>query len=112
MQTIGRGLVTSGGECRGTLRLVDSIEDVLRLMKDDLSEVIVLTHSASATAITPLFPKIKGLICTAGGPTSHLAIVAREFDLPCLMGSEIHSDDLLDGKPATFTTGGEIFVEG
>lgn len=112
MQTIGRGLVTSGGECRGTLRLVESIEDVLRLMKGDLSEVIVLTQSASATAITPLFPRIRGLVCTSGGPTSHLAIVAREFDLPCLMGSDIHFSDLLDGKPAMLTAGGEILVEG
>ncbi len=112
MQSIGRGILTSGGECRGTLRVVESIEDVLRLLRGDLSEIIVLTHSASATAITPLFPKIKGLICTTGGPTSHLAIVAREFDLPCLMASEIRYDGSLDSKPAAFTDDGEILLEG
>jgi phosphoenolpyruvate-protein kinase (PTS system EI component) len=112
MRKIGSGQLTSGGECRGTLRLVESIEDVLRLLKTDLAEVIVLTHSASATAITPLFPKIKGLVCTAGGPTSHLAIVAREFDLPCLMACEIPGEDALDGRLAAMTAAGEILLEG
>jgi phosphoenolpyruvate-protein kinase (PTS system EI component) len=111
MLKIGIGQITSGGECHGTLRLVDSIEDVLRLLKSDLSDVIVITHSASATAITPLFPKIKGLVCTAGGPTSHLAIVAREFDLPCLMACEISYQGTLEGRLVSLTVAGEILVE-
>ncbi len=34
------------------------------------------TMSLSVTAITPILPKIRGLICASGGFTSHLAIVA------------------------------------
>jgi len=111
MRKIGQGQVTSGHECRGTLRAVESLEDVLRLMKTDVSEAVIFTHSASATAVTPLFAKIKGVICTTGGATSHLAIVAREFDLPCVMGSEIQDQQPLDGRPVYFSPEGEIFVE-
>lgn len=111
MRKIGQGNVTSGRGCRGTLRVVGGIPDVLALMKQELSEVIVFTREASATAVTPLFPKIRGVMCTLGGPTSHLAIIAREFDLPCIMGSEIDFPGELDGRPVEFNAAGEIFVE-
>jgi phosphoenolpyruvate-protein kinase (PTS system EI component) len=104
-------MLTSGGDCTGTLRVVDTIQDVLRLMKGDLSDVILFMKSASATTATPLFAKIKGVVCTAGGATSHLAIVAREFDLPCIMASEIQSTDNLDGRIVAFNREGEIFLD-
>ncbi len=110
MTKIGHGEITSGKGCTGVLRSVQSIQDVLELMQKDLSETIVFTTSASATTLTPIFPKIKGIICTAGGPTSHLAIVAREFGLPCVMGSEIHYDGQLDGQRVSFNDEGEIFL--
>ena len=111
MVKIGYGNMTSGNECLGTLRVVEDVADVLRLMKEDLSATIVFTASASATIITPLFPKIKGVICTQGGATSHLAIVAREFDLACVMGSHIDYEGELDGSIIRFNTEGEIFLE-
>lgn len=110
MIKIGHGELTSGKGCTGVFRSVQSIQDVLQLMQEDLSETIVFTTSASATTLTPIFPKIRGIICTAGGPTSHLAIVAREFGLPCVMGSEIHYDGQLDGQRVSINADGEIFL--
>jgi phosphohistidine swiveling domain-containing protein len=109
MEKIGQGTFTSGRSGGGTLRLVETVQDVLRLMKTDLAETILLTTAASATAVIPLFSRVKGVICTAGGATSHLAIVAREFDLPCIMGSELPGVKELDGKQITFNEQGEIF---
>jgi phosphoenolpyruvate-protein kinase (PTS system EI component) len=111
MQKRGQGNVTSGTGCSGTLRVVASVPDVLALMREDLSEVVVFSHEASATAVTPLFPKIKGVVCTQGGATSHLAIVAREFDLACIMGCEIDYPGELDGCAVHFNAEGEIFIE-
>lgn len=104
-------MLTSGAGCQGTLRQVQTIQDVLKLMKGDLSDVILFMNTASATTATPLFAKIKGVICTAGGATSHLAIVAREFDLPCVMASEIDPNETLDGCKVAFNGQGEIFLE-
>ncbi len=111
MRKIGRGMLTSGSQCKGTLRVIESVQDVLKLMKTDVSDVIVFTRSASATTVTPLFARIKGIVCTGGGATSHLAIVAREFDVPCVMGSEIEFDGNLDQQPITISTEGEIFLD-
>ena len=111
MRKIGEGEPTSGHGAVGILRKVETLEDVLRLMETDLSETIVFTPSASVTAITPILPKIRGLICASGGFTSHLAIVAREFDLPCLMGSRLEAVGALEGRRVRFTAQGEISLE-
>ena len=111
MKEIGQGNVTSGNGCRGVLRLVETVADVLRLMKEDISNVILLTPTASATIMTPLFPRIIGVVCTTGGPTSHVAIVAREFDLACIMGVQFDHDEDLEGCVVNMNAQGEIFVE-
>ena len=111
MLKIGQGNVTSGTGCSGTLRVVESVADVLGLMKEELSDVVVFTRDASVTAVTPLFPKIRGVVCTLGGATSHLAIVAREFDLACIMGSQIDYKGELDGCAIQFNAEGEIFLQ-
>ncbi|MGA9640284.1 MAG: PEP-utilizing enzyme [Terriglobales bacterium] len=110
MQKLGRGMLISGAECTGVLRVVETVQDVIALMKTDVSNVILFTRSASATTVTPLFSRIKGVVCTAGGPTSHLAIVAREFDIPCVMASEIYYDGNLDLQNILINKEGEIFL--
>lgn len=110
MQRVGRGMLISGGECTGVLRVVETVQDVIGLMRTDVSNVILFTRSASATTVTPLFSRIKGVVCTAGGPTSHLAIVAREFDIPCVMASEIQHQGDLDQQPIFINKEGEIFL--
>ncbi len=110
MQKVGKGMLISGNECDGVLRVIETVQDVISLMKTDVSNVILFTRSASATTVTPLFSRIKGVICTAGGPTSHLAIVAREFDIPCVMASEIQYDGNLDLQQVCINKEGEIFL--
>ena len=111
MVKIGQGNVTSGSGCRGVLRVVESVADVLGLMKEDISDVILFTPTASATIMTPLFPRIKGVVCSTGGATSHVAIVAREFDLSCAMGVQFDYQGELDGCAISMNVEGEIFVE-
>ncbi len=111
MRKVGEGEPIGGRGAVGILRKVETIEDVLRVMETDLSETIVFTPSASVTAITPILPKIRGLICASGGVTSHLAIVAREFDLPCVMGGRVEGVEALEGRRVRFTAEGEIFLE-
>ena len=93
-----RGLVASGAGCEGVVRLATQVSDVFALLREDgLDEVILLTESATATAVVPLLPKVLGLICTSGGLTSHLAILSREFGLSCLMAAAVEDLSALEG---------------
>ena len=87
---VTQGLVASGKGCEG--RRAPRGQGRRRLRPDaepDLGETILLTESATATAVVPLLDRVRGLICTSGGITSHLAIVSREFGLSCIMGAEL-----------------------
>lgn len=84
------GTLVSGGAVSGSLRRADDIEDVTALMRrTDLDATILLVDTPSATAVVPLLPRVRGVICRSGGPTSHLALVSREFGLTCVMGAAV-----------------------
>lgn len=83
---------------RGVLREIKTAQDTVRLYNGDPQGTIVLLHTAGATTIAPLFSRISGIICTKGGVCSHLAILAREFQLPCIMAAKIGYDGDLEGK--------------
>jgi phosphohistidine swiveling domain-containing protein len=91
------------------VRRASSVADVFALMKEpDLGEAILLTESATATSVVPLLGKVRGLICTSGGITSHLAIVSREFGLSCLMAAEIEDPAALDGARVVVAEDGTV----
>jgi phosphoenolpyruvate-protein kinase (PTS system EI component) len=41
------------------------------------------------TFLSPILPDLKGIVCTAGSRESHLAILSRESDVPCVLGAEL-----------------------
>ena len=109
MTTIGRGQVVSGGATEGTLRRAEDLDQVFGLMKrSDLDETILLCESASATAVTPLLAKVRGVVCRTGGMTSHLAIVSREFGLPCIVGARLEDPAAADGRRVVLGDDGTI----
>jgi phosphoenolpyruvate-protein kinase (PTS system EI component) len=106
---VGSGIVASGGDVEGVVHQAKDVSDVFALLKSpELEQTILLADTPSATAIVPLLPRIRGVICTTGGVTSHLAIVSREFGLPCVMAAEIKDPDLLEGKQVRIGADGTI----
>lgn len=106
---IGKGERVSGGAFEGEVHRANEVAEVMSLLKkDNLEEVILLTDSPSATAVVPLLAKVRGVICRSGGMTSHLAIVSREFALPCVMGAETENAEELEGKRVSVNEDGEM----
>jgi len=108
-RTVGKGLVASGAGCEGIVRRAAEISEVFALIRDpQLEETIILSDTPSATAIVPLLPKVRGVICTSGGVTSHLAIISREFGLACVMAAELEEPDSLEGRRVRIREDGSI----
>ncbi len=106
-----KGELVSGAGCTGVIRQANTVADVLQLLKDpDLGSVIIFTESPSATAVVPLLAKARGVVCQSGGMTSHLAIVSREFGLPCVMGAECADPGALEGQEVTLTPEGAVLL--
>ena len=48
----------------------------------------IIVAEFTTPVIAPAISQAKGIICATGGITSHAAIIAREFNIPCLVGGK------------------------
>lgn len=106
MEIIGEGLsCSSKSEVIGEFVYIKTAEDVINLF-DSASGKIGIVEEAGTTTLGPILSELTGVICTTGSGGSHLAIVSREFDLPCIMGTEFKVDDIdsLNGKEGKIST--------
>ena len=101
MSTIGKGLPAYPfGRVAGVVRNFRSPDDVVDAMDsaDDglLEDTIALVDSGGTTFLSPLLARLAGVVCRTGTLRSHLAIVSREFELPCVLGADL-PEILADG---------------
>lgn len=100
---VGRGTaVTQWEAATGTVRVFSGRSDVLESLGTDLGETVALIASARATFLGPILERLRGVICLSGTLESHIAIVSREYDLPCIVGLEL-TEELLTGQRITLT---------
>lgn len=112
-EIIGVG-IRVGGSARtsGIGRYVDGVDTVLKLMNEDVSELILIVHDAGTTGVAPILPDARGVICTSGGPTSHLALVSKEYAVCCVMAAKLDREaTTLDGVCLTVDANGSIAIE-
>ncbi len=98
---IGEGLnalFSSDAEVEGTVKEINSYSDSLKLYEDKPQNLVILLRTAGVTVLAPIISLIKGIICTCGGTSSHLAIISREYRIPCIMATKLDHDDDLDEK--------------
>jgi signal transduction protein with GAF and PtsI domain len=104
MQQIGEGTkVFDAGAVRGRFQAIESPDDVLALMDTSADGIVALVRDAGATFLAPIYHELTAVICTGGTPRSHIGIVSREFQVPCVMACAF-----ADGEPAN---GAEVEVD-
>ncbi|MFN8217083.1 MAG: PEP-utilizing enzyme [Solirubrobacterales bacterium] len=84
---LASGTVASQGTATGVLTTAMSVAEVLELMRGDVSEAILWVEHASVTSVVPILSQVRGVVCEGGGMTSHIAIVSRQFGLPCIVAA-------------------------
>jgi rifampicin phosphotransferase len=102
-----KGVAASPGSYRGRARVIDSLAEASSLQAGE-----VLVCRATTPAWTPFFGVISALVTNTGGMLSHSAIVAREFELPAVIGTINGSSRIADGAIITVDgTKGVVIVE-
>ena len=95
---LGRGAPVFEHEpVTGEWRLLEGPDDVLDLMDRGAEGVIAAVRDAGATFLAPIYHELTAVICTSGTVRSHIGIVSREFQIPCVMGVVFDGDG---GQPA------------
>jgi pyruvate, water dikinase len=88
-----KGFAASNGVVEGPARVVKSVDEISRLQKGDIL-VCQITNPTWA----PLFQKIAAAVSDIGGSMSHMAIVAREYGLPAVVGTGTATTRIKDGQ--------------
>src|SRR5689334_2508380 len=81
---------------RGTWRMLQSPDDVLALMDTSAEGVVACVADAGATFLAPIFDELTAVVCLSGTPLSHIGIVSREYQVPCVMGTSLSREPAAD----------------
>lgn len=90
------GLAASPGAVTGRVKVIKDISELDKLEKGDIL-VTVMTNPD----MVPAMEKASAIITDEGGATSHAAIVSRELEVPCIVGTEKATSLLEDGQEVT-----------
>jgi signal transduction protein with GAF and PtsI domain len=112
MQEIGRGAkVFDHAPVRGRFTPLEGPDDVLALMDTGAAGVVALVRDAGATFLAPIYHELAAIICTSGTVRSHIGIVSREFQVPCVMTCTFVGDEPAPGTEVELDcTGSEAIV--
>ena len=82
------------GKVKGRVLIIKNQNDysIQKVKKD-----FILTTPMTTPDIIFLMKKSKAIITDEGGLTSHAAIVSRELNIPCIIGTKIATKVLKDG---------------
>jgi signal transduction protein with GAF and PtsI domain len=90
---IGTGTrVFEAAPVRGSWRRLTSPDDVIELMDTTAEGVVACVADAGATFLAPIFDELTAVVCLSGTPLSHIGIVSREYQVPCLMAASLTSE--------------------
>jgi pyruvate,water dikinase len=87
-----RGFAACSGVVEGTARVVKSVGEINRIQPGD-----ILVCQVTNPTWSPLFQKISAAVSDIGGSMSHMAIVAREYGLPAVVGTGKATTQIKDG---------------
>jgi len=93
-----KGQVASLGKVRGSARIVIAGDiNMLRESMKNFSEGEIMVTTMTQPNMVPIMKKAVAIVTDEGGLISHAAIIAREFKIPCVVGTEFSTKVLKDG---------------
>ena len=87
------GSVANRGKVRGIARVLTTYKDIYKVEKGDII-VATMTTPDYVSAME----KAAGFITDEGGITCHAAILSREFNVPCIVGTVNGTKEIKDGE--------------
>ena len=102
-----KGVAGSPGVVTGTAKVVRSLAEASVLEDGD-----IMVCEMTLPPWVPLFSIVGGVVTDTGGVLSHCAIVAREFGLPAVVGTQVGTSTLQTGMTVTIDgTKGTVTID-
>jgi pyruvate,water dikinase len=87
------GCAASGGVFEGPVHVVNSHDDI-----GGITSGCVLVVGAGSSSFTMMAPLASAVVAEGGGLLSHVAIVCREYRIPCVCGCAGVLSKVKDGQ--------------
>jgi hypothetical protein len=103
----GRTIVGSGdnvfkapADVTGTARYISDVDRVMEMLTEGVPEnTVAIIDDSGGTLTAPILGDFTAVVCLGGTVRSHLGILTREYNVPCLMNAVV--DGLADGDEVT-----------
>lgn len=99
MKILLKGIAASPGIAEGKARIVSNSKEVAKVSKGD-----ILVAPFTTPLLAPAIWRSVAIVTDEGGVLSHAAIISREFNIPCVVGTKRATEVLQDNM--------EIVVDG
>jgi pyruvate,water dikinase len=93
MKVLVKGVGSGFGLGKGRVKIIKSMDEV-----HSVSEGDVIVVEAMNPVLTIAMEKANGIITDTGGKASHAAIIARELEIPCVVGTSNATKILREGQ--------------
>ncbi len=93
MRPLLHGIAASVGVTRGKVKVISQPSDHLKMEKGD-----ILVAEFTTPLFLPAILKASAIVTDIGGILCHAAIVAREYRIPCIVGTGNATKVLHDGQ--------------
>ncbi len=87
-----RGATACGGVAKGTAKIIKQGDDFRKFNDGD-----IIVSPMTTPDFVPIMQTAAAIITDEGGITCHAAIVSRELNIPCIIGTKIATKVLKDG---------------
>ncbi len=99
----GRPIVGTGdnvfkapADVTGTAHYISDVEKVMEMLTGGVPEnTVAIIDDSGGTLTAPILGDFTAVVCMGGTVRSHLGILTREYNVPCLMNATV--DGLADG---------------
>jgi phosphoenolpyruvate synthase/pyruvate phosphate dikinase len=86
------GMIANKGKIIGKVKLVENKSDFKKFKKGN-----ILVATMTRPEYMPLMKIAGAIITNEGGITCHAAIISRELNKPCIIGTQVATESLKDG---------------
>jgi phosphoenolpyruvate synthase/pyruvate phosphate dikinase len=93
-----KGLVACRGIVRGKVFMIDWNNKNLTEAMRSMEEGAILVAGQTRPQLMPAIKKAAAIVTDEGGIMCHAAIVSRELNIPCIIGTKIATQVLKDGN--------------
>ncbi|HVO53103.1 MAG TPA: hypothetical protein VMT37_01680 [Solirubrobacterales bacterium] len=96
----GENVFKAAADVTGTARYISDVEKVMEMLTEGVPEnTVAIIDDSGGTLTAPILGDFTAVVCMGGTVRSHLGILTREYNVPCLMNAAL--DGLADGDEVT-----------